>query len=572
MRKPDHILYGTGDKPPLRISLVLALQQMSFLGVYLVVSPLFARTLGLNHEQSVQLISATLLASGLGVALQAIRLGGIGSGYLCPVQATSSTFSALAVAKMAGGLDAMFGVSAVLGLSQMVFAHMFERLRTIFTVQVAGLAVMLIGLGLGYNGVKLMLGVPGDLPTQQDALLFLMTLVPMIVCNVWASGYLRLISAFLGLGSGVAGSYFLDAIPESGWKLLQDAPLFHRPVPMNIGWEFTDEALLPGVITGLFLALHGFGALIAAQRFNDSDWKRPDLGMVRRGLMAEGLTNVVNSFLNGLPLTSSGGAVGLAAATGCTSRYVAYWLAGVMALLAFMPKAIVFWEILPEPVMGAALIFLAAFTTLAGLQVVASRLFDNRKILTVGIGLVLGLSFEPLRAQFHDATPDILRAAVFSGVGLGVSVAVLLSTLFRMRDHTLDRRTFDAHSSSLDDVVAFLERQGKSWGARAEVVRRAEYATWQAFEILTEHGLVEAGEAGATIEMETIFNEYSFAVVLYYPGAVLPLSLHPPTHEEMLENEDAVLLMAGYLLHRLADQVRTRHGDKRSELRLVFND
>jgi NCS2 family nucleobase:cation symporter-2 len=575
MRKPDHIVYGTDDSPPSRVAFILALQQMSFLGTYLVVSPLFARTLGLDHGQSLQLISATLLASGLGVVLQANRVGGIGSGYLCPVQATSSTFSALVLSKTAGGLGAMFGMVGVLGLSQMVFAHLFQRLRTIFTVQVAGLAVMLIGLGLGFNGVRLMLGAGpnGHAYGPQEALLFLLTLVPMIVCNVWTMGYPRLFSAFLGLSFGFGGACLLGAIPEEDWEILRDAPWFYLPQPMHIGWELSPGVVLPGIVTGLFLALHGFGAVVAAQRFNDADWKRPDLASVRRGVLAEGLTNLLNSLLNGLPLTSSGGAVGLAAATGCTSRRVAYWLGGLMALLAFMPKAIVFWDILPEPVMGAALIFLAAFTTLAGLQVIASRLLDNRKVLTVGIALILGLSYEPLRVEFQAATPDELKVLMFSGVGLGVLAAVLLSAVFRVRDHTRDRRSFDAHGSSLDDVVAFLEQQGRRWGARAEVVRRAEYATWQAFEILAEHGVVDPAEGrSGTIEVETVFNEYSFAVILYYPGAALSLSLHPPTHEEMLENEDAVLLMAGYLLHRLADQVRTRAQAGRAELRLIFND
>jgi len=47
---------------------------------------------------------------------------------------------------------------------------------------------------------------------------------------------------------------------------------------------------------------------------------------------------------------------------------------------------------------------------------------------------------------------------------------------------------------------------------------------------------------------------------------------HRPTHEEMLNDENAVMQMAGYLLYRLADKVRTRHDGERCELRLIFND
>jgi|APLak6261673822_1056097.scaffolds.fasta_scaffold03338_3 NCS2 family nucleobase:cation symporter-2 len=573
MRKPENIVYGTGDKPPLQIVLILALQQMSFLGVYLVISPLLARDLGLDQQQSLQLISATLLASGLGVLLQTAKIFGIGSGYFCPLQGTSSTFAGLILVKTHSGLSAVFGMVGVVGLAQMAFAFLFQRLRGVFTVQVAGLAVLLIGLGLGNYGIKLLMEVKPGMSWHQQGSLCVLTLGTMIAFNVWSSGHLRLFSAFLGLIAGFIGSWFMNAIPDSDWAVFHEASLFYLPKPMNIGWSLDHRSLLPAIITGLFLALHGFGALVAAQRFNDADWKRPDLQLIKQGIIAEGLTNFCNSLLNGLPLTSSGGAVSLAASTGCTSRYLAYWLAGIMGIIAFMPKAIVFWQIMPLPVMGAALIFLASFTALSGLQVIASRLLDNRKTLALGIGLILGVSYEPVFRTFHEISTEGLKTLLFSGVSLGVFATVVLSTLFQIRNHTRQQRSFDALHSSLDDVILFLEQQGKSWGARAEIVKRAEYATWQAFEILTEHGLIEKqDETSDKIQLQTIFNEYTFTVVLNYTGTVLPLMTHRPSHEEMLRDESAVLQMAGYLLHRLADQVRTRHDGEHCELRLIFND
>lgn len=574
MTKPETIVYGTLDRPPVRISLLQALQQMAFLGVYMVVVSLFARTMGLNHNDSLHLISATLLASGIGVIIQAARFGGLGSGYFCPVQATSSTFAALTIARASDGMAAMFGMVAIIGLSQMVFAFLFKSFRQVFTVQVAGVSVMLIGLGLGYNGVKLIvIDNPGSLLNEnQSFLLFALTLFTMIFFNVWFKGYLRMFSAFLGLAVGFTGTYLLGGIPPMGWQAFQGSPLFYLPEPLYFGWKINADIFIPAIITGMFLALHGVGALLAAQRFNDADWKRPDLEMVRRGVMAEGMTNLLNSFLNGLPLTSSGGAVSLAAATGCTSRWLAYWLGTFMILLAFMPKFIVFWDIMPQPVMGAALIFLSAFTVLAGLQVIASRLLDNRKILTVGIALVLGFSFEPLRPQLMETFPDVIRDMVFSGVGVGVLAAVLLSLIFRVRNHTRDRRAFIASSDSLDDVAAFIRIQGQKWGARPEAVGRAEYAAKQAFEIIAEHALSDSTQKSRAIELQTLYDEFTFIVIFYYHGMSIPVSLQAPSHEEMLHEEDGVARMAGYLLHRLADHVRSRGGERVSELRLIFND
>ncbi len=574
MRKPENIIYGTDEKPPIQILLILALQQMAFLGVYLAISPLFAREFGLDPQQSLRLISATLFASALGVILQALGKFGIGSGFFCPVQATTATFSGLMFAKISSGLSAVFGMIAVVGLAQMAFATLFQRLRSVFTVQVAGLAVLLIGLGLGFYGINLVVNGETDATTpSQQWLLCFITLAAMIVFNVWFSGQLRLFSAFLGLMIGFATGYFLDAIPAADWEAFHGASWFYLPRPLHIGWSLDIQALLPATVIGMFLALNSFGALAAAQRFNDADWKRPDLQSVNRGVMAEGLTNVLNSFLNGIPLTSSGGAVSLAASTGCSSRYLAYWLGALMVVIAFMPKAMVFWQILPLPVMGAALIFLASFTTLSGLQVIASRLLDNRKILALGIALILGISYDQFRAPLQQLPADTFKMLLFSNVSLGVFTAVVLSALFQINSHTRKRRSFDALHSSLDNVAAFLEEQGKSWGARPEVVRRAEFATWQAFEILTDHGLLkQANASDDKIVLQTVFNEYTFTVVLDYRGELLPLATHPPSHEDMLAGQDAVLQMAGYLLHCLADRVRIRRNGEYCEVRLVFND
>jgi NCS2 family nucleobase:cation symporter-2 len=340
------------------------------------------------------------------------------------------------------------------------------------------------------------------------------------------------------------------------------------------GWRFDPGLIPPFIVVGLALSLHGFGALAAAQRFNDADWKRPDMNVVCRGIRAEGVANLFAALFNSLPLTSSGGAVGLAAATGCTSRIPAYWLGGTMILFAFIPKVIALWLLVPVPVIGASAIFLSAFTVLAGMQMIASRMLDNRKILAVGLALTFGLSHEPLRHFYDREVPASLHPISMSSVALGITVATLLSALFRIGARTRRRETFDAHHSSLDEVVEFLERQGRSWGARPGVVRRAEYATWQAFEILADHELAGRDESDATpIELETVFDEFTFTVIARYRGRAVAIDSRPPTHEEMIEDETAVLRMAGYLLRRLADRVQTWDDDAgRAELRLTFTD
>jgi len=575
MRRPETIQYGLDDFPPRHISLFIAVQQISFLGVYLVISPLFGRTLHLESGAFHHLMAATLLVSGIGVVIQAAGRLGVGSGYFCPLQVTSSTFPAIGMASAAGGLELAFGMVSVLGLAQLLFGELFRRARGIFSVEVAGVAVTLIGIGLGFSGLKLAVGI--DTPSvamAHDGLVAVLSLGTMIACNVWSAGRLRMFSAMVGLVVGFLSNWAIAGLVPADLQQLADAALFMRPHLPAFGWKFDPELVPAFVVVGLALSLHGFGALAAAQRFNDADWKRPDMHQVCRGIRAEGVANLFAALFNSLPLTSSGGAVGLAAATGCTSRIPAYWLGATMILFAFSPKVIFLWLLVPVPVIGAAAIFLSAFTIMAGMQMIASRMLDNRKILVVGLALTFGLSHEPLRHFYDREVPASLHPISMSSVALGVTVATLLSALFRIGARTRRRETFDAHHSSMDEVIEFLERQGRSWGARPGVVRRAEYATWQAFEILADNDLAGRDESDTTpIELETVFDEFTFTVIARYRGRAVPVEARRPTQEEMIADETAVLRMAGYLLRRLADSVQTWDDeDGRAELTLKFTD
>jgi NCS2 family nucleobase:cation symporter-2 len=597
MRKPDNITYWTHDHPPLPIAAAMALQQLSFLAVYLVVSPFFARTLKLDLQQSLQLISATLLASGFGVILQTFRRGPIGSGLFCPLQATSSTFGALTLAKSIGGIGAVFGAVGMLGLVQIFFSYVFSQFRGVFNLQVAGVAVLLIGLGLGHNGLTLILHPNiGHLSTTGAWLACVATLGTMIIANVWFKGFVHLFSAFIGLTAGFFAVLWLADIPDSTRALLKDAPWFYLPAVGSGPLTFDIKTLPAIALTGLFLALHAFGGLVAAQRFNDADWKRPEMNQIRRGIVAEGVTNLVSALLHGLPITSSGGAVTMAAATGCTSRYIAYWLGGLMALIAFMPKVILFWTLLPDVLLGSAMIFLSCFTLMAGLQIITSRLLDNRKILAIGLGILLGISFESQRSSFVDQLPEWLAPYLFSGVGIGIFTTLALTILFRMGSTSRERRKFDACHTSLAMLSDFLEHQGKSWGAAKELVQRSIYATWQVFELLTQYELfLVTGDGQEVVEVETIANEFNFSVLIRYRGLSVPLAMNPPTAEQLIEDDLAVLQMAGYMIRQLADEVYTEFSTERpfegdsgldlsrnpdsetnskpqnAELRLVFN-
>lgn len=569
MRKPESITYWLEARPPWTLAWMVAVQQLSFLGVYLVLSPLLISSLNLGPDHFQSLMSSTLMTAGLGVILQAYGGRWTGSGYFCPLQVTSASFAAMSLAASYGGMGLVFGMMSVVGLTQLACSFLFRHFRGIFSVEVAGLSILLMGLGMGGNGLRMITNAHNAMVDDNyDMLLAATTLTLMIACNVWIKGRLRLFSAFAGMLGGTVCSYAIRGDWSVDMASLTAVPSFRMPVVWNHTFVFNPELIPSFVITGLVLALHGFGALVLAQRFNDADWKRPDMHPISSGIRAEAITNLLCSLSQGLPLTSSGGAVTLGAATGCTSRIIALWLGGMFILMSFIPRVFVLWRLVPEPVIGASMLFLALFTSLAGLQMIASRLLDNRKIIAVGIGLITGISYETM-TEFYRLLPPVLQLFTLSGVATGVTTAILLSALFRIGSQTRKHHEFDLKFSERDEILDYLERQGSAWGARPEVVTRAENATWQAIEILIDHSLSKNDQ----IEIETIYDEFSFSVILHYAGGALDLPTSPPSHEEFLNDEGAVLTMAGYLLRRLADHVRSREvSEDHAELQLTFRD
>jgi NCS2 family nucleobase:cation symporter-2 len=59
---------------------------------------------------------------------------------------------------------------------------------------------------------------------------------------------------------------------------------------------------------------------------------------------------------------------------------------------------------MPWPVAGAALLFSSTFIIVNGIEIITSRLLDARKILVIGLSLVLGLAIEVYPA-FLQAIP-----------------------------------------------------------------------------------------------------------------------------------------------------------------------
>jgi hypothetical protein len=109
--------------------------------------------------------------------------------------------------------------------------------------------------------------------------------------------------------------------------------------------------------------------------------------------------------------------------------------------------------ILPESVVGAALLFTASFMIAGGIQIMVSRNIDTRMTFVIGISMVLGLSKEVFQ-NFFKNLPHALHAVTNSTLSLAVISALALHIVFRIGTKRTATVEFEHAERSVEDLAA----------------------------------------------------------------------------------------------------------------------
>ena len=554
------------------MTLMVALQQLAFLGCIMTLPVLLARQAGLDAAGAAGLVALTMIAAGCGVILQALNRGGIGIGLFSPMHTSAIAFPASLAAVKMGGLCLAFGMMTISALVQIAASRLITRLRPLFPVEIAGLIVLILGLGLGLIGMRAFLAV--DTPFYNDPRALMtgfFTLAVIVGINVWGRGRIRAFAVFAGLLIGQVFAIWQGVVDSSLIDEITRVPFFALPPVGQFGWSFSWEMLPHFLLVGLALSFNCFGVLTVAQRANDSSWKRPDIEGIKRGLLAEGLTNVFCSVINGVTQTASGGAIGLAQASGVTSRIVAYVLGGLFIALAFFPPFAALWIALELPVIGAVLMFVASFIIVGGIKIITSRLLDSRKIITIGLALIAGIGNDMLYMA-SDGNSEVLFSPLSTTVAAALLVAIGLNTLFCLNIHKKVNRTLVMDDAWPQNLNSILWNLGHQWGARVEVVHRLNHAAHELLEAIYTYDLMDLNSQKPAVELKAVFDEYVCQIGVSYNGHPLTIPQERPSPEVLLHDAAGGQAMAGFLVRHLADEVQVRHGNGKCTVTMKFRD
>lgn len=435
--KPQGLIYGLEDRPPLRSTFFAALQHLLAVFVAIITPPLIiAGALNLDLDTTGFLVSMSLFVSGIATFIQCRKVGPVGCGLLC-IQGTSFSFiGPIIAAGMVGGLPAIFGATIAGSVVEILVSRVLKYTRRIITPLVSGIVVTLIGLSLIKVGITACGGgeaakAAGTFGAFEHIGLAALVLIVIVLFNRSSNQYLRMSSIVIGLAVGYIVAWSVGLINFSS---MQNFGAFNIPIPFKYGVTFNWSSIIALGLVYLITAIEAYGditanSLISGQPVEGEVFMKRASG----GILGDGVNSMLAGILNSFPNSIFAQNNGMIQLTGVASRYVGFFIAGMLMLLGLFPAVGLVFSLMPDPVLGGATLLMFGTVAAAGIRIIASQEINRKATLVIAISFSFGLSVE-LVPEILCQLPETIRSIFSSGITTGGVMAILTNALIRIKE------------------------------------------------------------------------------------------------------------------------------------------
>ena len=435
--KPQGLIYGLEDRPPLRSTFFAALQHLLAVFVAIITPPLIiAGALNLDLDTTGFLVSMSLFVSGIATFIQCRKVGPVGCGLLC-IQGTSFSFiGPIIAAGMVGGLPAIFGATIAGSVVEILVSRVLKYTRRIITPLVSGIVVTLIGLSLIKVGITACGGgeaakAAGTFGAFEHIGLAALVLIVIVLFNRSSNQYLRMSSIVIGLVVGYIVAWSVGLINFSS---MQNFGAFNIPIPFKYGVTFNWSSIIALGLVYLITAIEAYGditanSLISGQPVEGEVFMKRASG----GILGDGVNSMLAGVFNSFPNSIFAQNNGMIQLTGVASRYVGFFIAGMLVLLGLFPAVGLVFSLMPDPVLGGATLLMFGTVAAAGIRIIASQEINRKATLVIAISFSFGLSVE-LVPEILCQLPEAIRSIFSSGITTGGVMAILTNALIRIKE------------------------------------------------------------------------------------------------------------------------------------------
>ena len=367
----NNLLYTVEDKPPFGLSLLLAAQHLlAALGGIIAVPLVIGNVLKLPTEDTITLVNAALLISGVVTVIQCKGLGPIGI-RLPSVMGTSFTFVAAALA-----------------------------------------------IGFSEYGIAGILGA--NYATPENLMMASFVLVIVVALVQWGKGIFSAAAIVIGMMTGYIVCLAMGWVSFEGVK---QAQTFAIPQPLHFGLAFPISGIIGMSIAYLVTIVESSGNFLALGNATKTEITGRHL---RGGVLADGLGSALAAIMSTTPFSSFSQNIGVISLTGVASRHVVALTGVLLALAGLFPVFGALIVSIPLPVLGGAGLMMFAMIIAAGIQMLdkVARSKRNGLIIAISIGCGLAVTTRP---ELLDKLPHFFKEVLGSGITVGSLLALILN-------------------------------------------------------------------------------------------------------------------------------------------------
>ncbi|MDR3302854.1 MAG: purine permease [Treponema sp.] len=440
------LIYQLDGRPSLAVALPLGLQHVlaMFVGN---LAPVLILT-GLRDaagvpiatpEQRALMVQAAMFASGATTFLQlyGFKIGKLQVGGRLPI--VMGTAFAFVPAMTSVGIE--FGMGAVLGATllgsvvEMLMGIFYKQIEKVFPPLIIGVVLVSIGLSLLPAGVNYFAGGAGakDFGSPQNLLLGSVVLLTIIGVQKLGKGMIKLSAILFGIIVGYALAIIMGKVD---FTQVTNAKIISIPLPFFINPAFHLEFIPQAIMTMAFIyVVSGLETMGNTNGITVAAFDREATAQETGGsIIADAFGGFIASFFCAPPNTAFGQNAGIVAMTKVVNRFCVATGAIVLVFAGLFPKVGALFSIMPQSVLGGAVLTVFSMITINGMKLIAKAGFSQANLtilsITLGLGYAVALN-KGLTAHF----PAFLRDTIYHDTTVAVCVVgVLANLIFRERE------------------------------------------------------------------------------------------------------------------------------------------
>jgi xanthine permease len=419
--------YPVDSKPPFGLTLLLALQHLlAALGGIIAVPLVIGNVLKLPTPDTIVLVNAALLVSGIVTIIQCRGIGPIGL-RLPSVMGTSFTFvaAALAIGFSEHGVAGILGASLVGSFVMIIGSFFMPYVRKLFPPVVTGVVVVMIGLSLIPVAVDWFAGgQKGDVNYADPANLAMATfvLVLVVILVQWGKGIFSAAAIVIGMMVGYVVALILGWI---NFEAVKNAEIVAIPQPLHFGLAFPISGIIGMSIAYLVTIVESSGNFLALGNATQTEITGKHL---RGGVLCDGVGSAFAAIMSTTPFSSFAQNIGVISLTGVASRHVVTVMGVLLIFAGIFPWFGALIVSIPSPVLGGAGLMMFAMIIAAGIQMLdkVERSKRNGLIIAISIGCGLAVTTRP---ELLDKLPSFFKEIFGSGITVGSVLALVLNLI-----------------------------------------------------------------------------------------------------------------------------------------------